>query len=156
MINIVTHCNKEDEGRVIRDFESFFEKYVIAKEFENMDLDVMKRIDNAVLLDKKSGAIQTQFGITDILHLSTGCKIVLSYLYIVKRSNHKFSGKLLDVTECGSNALNILFSCAELLKDSETIFLLRHTNQLLKCSNRDYNINGNYSNSLYEGVVLHG
>lgn len=156
MINIVTNCNKEDESNMIRDFESFFEKYVIAKEFESIDLDVMKRIDHAVLLDKKSGAIQTQFGITDILHLSTGCKTVLSYLYIVKRSEHKFSGKILDVTECGSNALNVLFNCVEQLHDSETIFLLRHTNQLLKCSNRDYDINGNYSESLYEGVILYG
>ena len=153
MINVITKCDEKDID-VIRDFESFFEKYVFSSNFEELDLNVMKRIDDAILLDKKTGAIKTKFGVTDILHLSTGCKVVLSYIYI-KRFN-KCSVKVLDVTECGSNALEALFSCADAFEDSETIFLLRHTNQLLKCSNRAFSVNGHETNSLYEGVILYG
>ncbi|MGN0483132.1 MAG: hypothetical protein ACI4HI_06250 [Lachnospiraceae bacterium] len=153
MIHIITKY--KEAAHTIRDFESFFEKYVLAKEFEAIDLEVMKQIDQAVLLDKSSGAIQTRFGITDILHLSTGCKIVLSYLYI-KRQQERFCKEILDVTECGSNALEVLFQCADQLHDSETVFLLRHSNQLLKCADRAYCVNGHEAKSLYEGVTLYG
>lgn len=152
MINIITKCSK-DSG-IIRDFESFFEKYILSVDFEQIDLDVIKSIDNAVVLDRKSGAIQTNFGLTDILHLSTGCKVVLSYLYI--KRHDEFSGNILDITECGSNALEVLFKCVDMLLDSNTVFLLRHSNQLLNCTDRNYRINGNIVNSLYEGVILYG
>jgi hypothetical protein len=152
MINIITKCNKEN---VLKDFESFFEKYVLARDFEPLDLSVLYDIDRAILIDKKTGTIKTKFGITDILHLSTGCKIVLSYLFI-ERNKKEFKNIVLDITECGSNALEVLFSCVDKLQDKDTVFLLRHSNQLLDCKERDYNVNEKICNSLYEGVVLYG
>lgn len=156
MINIITKYSNIGNS-CIRDFESFFEKYVLSRDFDDMDLYAMQSIDKAVLLDKNIGTIQTRFGVSDILHLSTGCKVVLSYLYI-KRCGDTFSGKVLDITECGSNALDVLFDCVEKLNDSETVFLLRHSNQLIKCKDRSFSfsVNGNKSDSLYEGVVLYG
>jgi hypothetical protein len=152
MINIITKCNKEN---VLKDFESFFEKYVLARDFESLDLSVLYDIDGAILIDKKTGTIKTKFGITDILHLSTGCKIVLSYLFI-ERNKKEFKNMVLDITECGSNALEVLFTCVDKLQDKDTVFLLRHSNQLLDCKERDYNVNEKICNSLYEGVVLYG
>ena len=152
MINIVTRCNSDN---IIRDFESFFEKFVLSKDFDDLDLDVMQKIDNAILLDRNVGSVKTRFGLTDILHLSTGCKVVLSYLYI-QRNKGVFSESILDITECGSNALDILFECVDKLSDSSTVFLLRHSNNLWKCKDRYYVINGSKSKSLYEGVVLYG
>lgn len=152
MINIITKCNKEN---VLKDFESFFEKYVLARDFELLDLSVLYDIDRAILIDKKTGTIKTKFGITDILHLSTGCKIVLSYLFI-ERNKKEFKNIVLDITECGSNALEVLFTCVDKLQDKDTVFLLRHSNQLLDCKERDYNVNEKICNSLYEGVVLYG
>jgi hypothetical protein len=89
------------------------------------------------------------------LHLSTGCKIVLSYLFI-ERNKKEFKNIVLDITECGSNALEVLFTCVDKLQDKDTVFLLRHSNQLLDCKERDYNVNEKICNSLYEGVVLYG
>ena len=86
------------------------------------------------------GSVKTKFGITDLLHLSTGCMVVLSYLYI-QRNKEKYKGIALDVTECGVNSLEVLFDCATKLGDNEPLFVLRHNNQLYKCKDRDYIIN---------------
>lgn len=152
MINIIT---KPSDKATINDFEAFFNSYVLAKDFDNMSLEAMKIIDGAELLDKNLGTVKTKFGVSDVLHLSTGCKVVLSYLYIFNIA-HEYSDRILNVTECGSNALEVLFNFADMLSDNKTTFLLRHINQLLKCKDRQYCINGNVVNSLYEGVVLYG
>lgn len=151
MINIVT---KYDGDNLIRDFESFFESFVLAEDFQELDLEVLKVIDSAVLLDKTIGTIRTKFGVTDILHLSTGCKIVLSYLHISR--NEDFHDNVLDITESGSNALEMLFECADRLNDSDSIFLLRHQDGLSECSDRLFSVNGSVADSLYEGVILYG
>lgn len=151
MVNIIT---KPVKKATINDFESFFERYVLSKDFNALDLEAMKLIDNAELLDKDLGTIRTKFGVTDVLHLSTGCKIVLSYLFIYRTKKHM--DKILNITECGANALEVLFNFVERLNDSDTIFLLRHSNQLLTCRDRDYLINGKTTTSLFEGVSLYG
>ena len=102
-------------------------------------------IDGEVLLDANSGAIQTKFGLTDILHLSTGCKVVLSYLFIMSRTMMHFFDLVLDITECGSNALSVLFDCVNLLQDSKTVFLLRHTNNIISIKDGDFRVNGHKS-----------
>lgn len=53
MINIIT---KEGTKKLsIGDIESYFDYKVNADSFSGMDIEVMKRIDGAELLDKKIG-----------------------------------------------------------------------------------------------------
>ena len=82
MLRLLT---KKTSKECIKDFESFFESNVLSKDFTVLEDSVLKSLDNAILLDRKTGSIETDFGVTDILHLSTGCKIILSYLYIQRR-----------------------------------------------------------------------
>ncbi len=152
MIHIVT---KWDKNNVIRDSESFFKKYISTVEFDPFSNETLERIDSAVVLDKKLGTIRTRFGVTDIHHLSTGCKIVLSYLYL-RKNREKFGDRVLDITECGGNALEVLFDFVERLADNESIFLLRQATQLFTFQDIPACVNGNICDSLYEGVVMYG
>ncbi|MCR5402803.1 MAG: hypothetical protein K6E91_03170 [Butyrivibrio sp.] len=151
MINIST--NAENKELSIGDVESFFNYKVTASHFSEQDIKVLSDIDDAVLLDKNTGAIQTPFGITDITHLSTGCKTVLCYLYLRRKET---SSIILDVTECGYNALDVLFECVEKQGDSDSVFVLRHKQGLIKCKDREYTINGHSEKNLNKGVVLYG
>ena len=109
----------------------------------------MKQIDNAILLDETSGTIQTDFGVTYLDNLSSGCKAVLTFLYII-RNKEDYNGKIiLDVTECGANALDILFNFAEQYNDMDITFLLRHKNNLFKCKSHDYIVDGKRKKKLF-------
>lgn len=90
------------------------------------------------------------FGITDIKYLSTGCKTVLCYLYLKKNDVEDI---VIDVTECGYNALDVLFDVVDRLEDNDSVFILRHKQGLTKCKNRNYSVNGHID--LYKGVVLY-
>lgn len=151
MINIVTKVGNND--RVVRDAESYFNVKVKpdVRNFAEVDLNVMKKIDGAVLLDSNLGTIQTKFGITNIKSLSSGCKTILSYLYM-KRNSDSQGDKILDITECGANALEMLFQCVDYYQDSKTVFLLGHTYGLLYVKDRDYCIDGKFMRSLNRGV----
>ena len=150
MINIVTHTDTKD---IINDFDSFFDLFVLSQNFKELDKEVLFKIDNAILIDKND--IKTPFGTTNILNLSTGCKTVLSYLHMI-RNKAEYQNTILNITECGSNALEVLFECADKLNDSDTVFLLEHSNHLFNCSERDYIINGNHSKDLLGGIVKYG
>lgn len=150
MIRILTKPVMEN---CIRDFEAFFKSNVLSKDFTEVEESILAKIDSAYLLDKNTGCIRTQYGVTDIFHLSTSCKVVLSYLYI-QRNKADYKGVFLDVTECGASGLEVLFDCVDRLKDDDTVFILRHSNLLYKCSDRDYEINGNPYSELSMGMML--
>ena len=152
MLKIITHNVKSN---VIRDAESFFVKYIVSEKLDSLSLSAMKEIDLAVILDKKLGTIQTRFGITDIYHLSTGCKIVLVYLYMWKHKD-QFKDWVLEITECGGNALKVLFDCNDKLGDDDSVFLLRQSTQLIDFRHIPAVVNGNPCDSLYEGMILYG
>lgn len=138
MIRIYTSMDKLNGTKIIKDPESYFKSYVSSKNFDTNDEQVMGEIDNAKLKNKDTGAIETPFGEASINNLSTGCKTVLCYLY-VKRNNTKYGG--INVTECGANALESLFSQMDRLDDSTTKILLMHTDELYTCKEREYLIN---------------
>lgn len=152
MVNIITIM--PDNG-VIRDAESFFYKYITAYDFDELCDEVLQKIDSAVLLDRNLGTIRTKFGITDIYHLSTGCKIVLVYIYMYKNKK-QFDDKILEITECGGNALKVLFDCVLRLHDEESVFLLRQSTQILNFGNIKARINGHICDSMYEGLIKYG
>lgn len=152
MINLITVL--PDDG-VIRDAESFFYKYISAHDCDELCEDVLLKIDSAVILDRNLGTIKTKFGITDIYHLSMGCKIVLTYIYMYKHKN-QFGNMILEITECGGNALQVLFDCVTRLHDDKTVFLLRQSTQILNFNNIKAKINGHICDSMYEGLIKYG
>ena len=142
MIHIITNKKNTTYDYFFEDCEAFFRAKIHSNSFTEDDLMVMKSIDNAILLDKAIGTIKTDFGVTSIDNLSTGCKVVLTYLYII-RNKKDYEGKiLLETTECGANALDVLFELAEKYDDETIYFLLRHHNDLFKCKSRDYKVDG--------------
>lgn len=146
MVNIVTSLENLKPDLI--DFESYFNITISARDLDSTDLDIMKHIDDAELLDNNLGTIKTKFGITSLRHLSTGCKVVLSYRYIIK--NNVYKNGVLDITECGFNALEELFSAVDDFNDSRTIFILRHTDGLVNCKRRKYLVNGVETDELWK------
>lgn len=100
---------------------------MVASEFGDVDCMVMQKIDSAELIHK-DGVIKTPFGVTSIESLSTGCKaVLLLYRYFVKHGETV----MLSVIECGTNALNVLFSLPQ--SDIVKLYLTNRTD-LYKCS----------------------
>lgn len=151
MVNIIARSIRYDN--VIMDFDNFFDLYVESKYFGELDLYALKEIDNASILDFDLGTVKTPYGVISMESLSTGCKVILSYLYI-QRNKEKYRGIFLDITGCGANALEVLFQCVDKIGDNETLFILRHLSNLDRVSNRDYMINDIYYNSLVDGMWL--
>ncbi len=142
MINIVTKY----DGECYRHIDDVFNLDVIAGDFTDVDLRVMKEIDGVELLDRCTGAIRTHFGLTDIEHLSSGCKTVLYYLYLKRMHVDNIH---LCVTRCGWNALEVLFTVVDELCDNNTIFVLEHVDGVCNLSKREYNINGVASDVIF-------
>lgn len=137
MIKIYTSYNNIDKGQVIENPEAFFNGYITSEDFAEKDFEVMKIIDNAELLDKQLGTIKTPRGITSIDNLSTGCKTVLTYIYILKHS--ETNKTFLELSYCGANAIDHLF---DLVGHEDKIkFILRHKDRIYECKERDYLIN---------------
>lgn len=151
MINIVTNTESNKcYDYFFDDCETFFKSRIHSNMFKDNDISAMLSIDNAVLLDKNTGAIRTDFGITDIEKLSTGCKVVLVYLHIL-RNIHDYKGSvLLNITECGANALDVLFDLVENHEVELNItFLLKHRNNLFKCKEHNYVVDGERKSKLF-------
>ena len=149
MINIITNMQDKLYEYYFDDCEAFFKAKIHSKSFTEDDLNAIKKIDNAILLNKDTGTIQTDFGCTYIDNLSSGCKVVLTFLYILRNKN-QYDGKIiLDVTECGANALDLLFDFAEQYQDIDITFLLRHKNNLFKCKSHDYVVDGKRKKRLF-------
>ena len=140
MINIHTDFDKYDKQEVILDNDAYFDENVVASNFGELELNIMKTIDNAEVLDFNTGAIKTPRGIGALEDLSTGCKTVLNYVYL-KRNNVE-TIKAIDASQCGANALEELFLTIEKIQYPIDI-VLRHKDELFKCSERHYRINGN-------------
>lgn len=154
MINIYTSRKLLPDRNILNSVDDFFIAYVSQKQFESYDLEVMYKIDTAELLDRELGTIKTPFGVTDINHLSSGCKTVLDYLYIT-RNAEVYAGCIIDVTECGYNALECLFEQMDRLHDDITLLLLQHTDCLQKCCPHQFLVNGKYKvNSLSDILEL--
>lgn len=140
MINIIT-MDELIEEKFIYDNEYFFFKYVIVADVPGYE-GILKAIDGASLLDKNSGLISTSIGLTDVNHLSTGCKTALNIAYVLQ--NPDLGYKTVNVTECGYNALDVIFDME--LKDLK--LLLKHRDGVCKCKEHDYVVNGKYMKDL--------
>lgn len=138
LIDIYTYIEDFDEETIIIDNDAYFNENVVAKTFGSLESRVIKEIDNATIIDYQTGAIKTSYGIGALENLSTGCKTVLNYIYVSKNDRRI---KALDASFCGANALEVLFSTIEELEYPLSI-VLRHRDELYKCKEREYRING--------------
>ena len=141
MINISTDETKYLDNELIIDNESFFRLNVTAKSFHDDSIGVMKKIDNAELLDVNTGKIRTPYGECNIEDLSSGCKTVLNYLFIYENPQIYPTIKAINAIECGWNELEELCRLIEKNEDDIEV-LLQHSNNTYKCSDRDYCIDG--------------
>ena len=144
MIEIVTDL-KMCNDNILFDNEAYF--------FENVSLEhdskyefVLEGIDNAKILDYDTGLVQTPFGLTSFEQLSTGCKTVLNYLHLRK---HGSRYSYLNITECGANALNVLFELCE--TDDGIGFYLGHDENLANIGPHEFSVNGRLTTNLLEG-----
>lgn len=152
MIRIATDSKYLDKDSIIFDnSDSFVEACVTAKDFNDLDIYALSKVDDAILEDRSTDLIKTKFGLTTISCLSTGCKTVLMYLYYMRHKSEYADNIVIDINECGWNAMDTLFDCADKLGDSSTVFYLCHQNEIDNCKNRDYLINNkkHVSNLLY-------
>lgn len=154
MVRIYTSLEKIDtsikdlQSRYKIDNEALFRSHTLKESITKEDEEVMKKIDNAEIIevsrenkDSKDLLIKTPYGVTTIENLSTGCKTVLNFLHL------KDNNIILDITECGWNALEELFKYYE-DKKSSIILILRHKNYTYNCSKRQYIVNGKEVNRL--------
>ena len=147
-INIFTSYDKFHDSLVLADNDIFFDEYVKSSEFEDIDREVLDKVDGAVVIDTEIDTVKTKRGVCRLNDISTGCKTVLNYLYLCRNREHRY--KALDITYCGANALEELFNVME-KKQYSIDLILMHKDEVFKCSNRDYFIDGRkqISNLLY-------
>ena len=104
MLRIYTNKKYLPEATELVEFnDAYFAAYTSSKTLTKRDLDVIKEIDKAEVLEGKR--IQTEFGLGTILNLSTGCKTLLNILHHCET--------VFSVAECGDNVLKLLFSYKE-------------------------------------------
>ena len=135
MINIT---RKKPVTNFIGDIESMFDLHLNSKDFDSDDLDIIQKVDKALLIDRSTGLVQTPFGLTSLRNLSTGCKTVLVYNYCRKNN----IDKIINITESGANALDVLFDLMCKYNDSCTILYLGHYNLLDSIKDHEYNVDG--------------
>lgn len=70
---------------------------------DKISREIMKEIDGVSI--KNGQLIRTKFGDTHISKLQTGCKTVLIAIELAKDPENN---KIIQVVECGSNAINLL------------------------------------------------
>ncbi len=156
MINIIT---KYDGSKCLSNFDAFFDSRVRVSKFTEFEDNIIFTIDSAVFIDKTIGTIKTNFGVTDVTKLSSGCKTVISCLNILTRDENKvYRGVALDITKCGWNALKVLFDSIDNrgVDCSDITFILRHKESLDLVGTHDFNINGYFCEDLMKGVILYG
>lgn len=137
-INIYTNYMNLELKDILIDNDAYFNENILSHDFGELELQAMQKIDGASILDKEQGTIRTPRGITSIDKLSTGCKTILNYLSIIKKPVYEF--KVINVTQCGWNALEEIFEIED-DKKSGIGFLLLHKDSLFHCKERNYVIN---------------
>ena len=138
MVKIYTDKTKLPEtliDNIIERNDDFFNAWSIIKSLDKEDMDIIGLIDNATVIDEKSSSIQTKFGVTNYRSLSSGCKTVLNLLYIIKNN----LTVAVDVTECGQNALEVIFEIIDKFEKAIPI-ILRH-NSIIGCTRRNFTVN---------------
>lgn len=98
---------KSNYEKVIYDVEAEFKSNASVYCEDISIIEKALKIEGSVLLDPKSLAIQTPFGITSLFNCSTGCKAFIILAYIAKHGN-KNKCYLVSLVEAGDNVIQEL------------------------------------------------
>lgn len=142
MIKIYRSDNFFSKSETIIDCDGFFRNHINSLSLSNEALEAMKIIDNATLIDRDIGTIQTPFGICNIDDMSTGCKTVITVLYLHANKDRYSNIKAVNATECGTNGLDLMFEYIDKLGIGISI-IIKHQD-IFKCKDRDYLIDGKH------------
>ena len=134
MVKLYTNM-KYVTGDLITDNEAFFDRFISAKNIDIEDRKYLKQIDGATIIDAELGTITTPFGASILENISTGAKTVMNLLYLQKNNKPV----TLDITECGANALDAIFSLMDNYNGAVKV-LLCHA-ETSRCGNHDYCVN---------------
>ena len=85
----------------------------------------------------RTGTIETPYGSCNRDQLSTGCKTVLNTIYLYRHQDKFKNKKAIYATECGANALEVLFRFLEEYKLDIGV-VLEHHEDLMTCGEREY------------------
>lgn len=133
----------KESDMLLWDCDAVFNVDVPASEFGEIELDAMRVIDSAELLDANTGAIVTKFGATDIEHLSTGCKVILTYLYYVRHRDEYDRRPVINTVECGKNAFRYLIKLVD-KTDSDVALITHYICNVLDCNDIECMVNDSY------------
>lgn len=97
MIDIYTE--KQDSKDWILKNDLYFNLNTGNEEMTEKDIELIKKVDNAILTPEKR--IETKYGLGTIRNLSSGCKTLLNL--------EKHPDKVICVEECGPNVLKLIF-----------------------------------------------
>lgn len=104
MLNIFTQI--QDTSKFIFDVETHFRRLIYNNKFDDKNCRyVLEKIDGVTF--KKGTFIVTPFGETHLENISTGCKAILLCIF------YKNTNKIVNVTECGENATDLLFDLGD-------------------------------------------
>lgn len=142
MIRVFTSEEGFNPENIVEDNEAFFLTYFKMYRMGEDEIETIKKIDSAEIIDFDNGILKTPFGVTGIINLSTGCKTVLNYITIAKHREEFKDIRAINVTESGANAIEMIFEFMEKYKDESVDVILEHEDGLYKCKERDYLING--------------
>ena len=137
MVKLFRSMKFFDDKDILYDNEIFFDTQVNMSEMYGDFLDIMMLIDNAKLIDKKLGTIETPYGICNRDCLSTGCKTALNIIFLDRHREEYKNKKAVNVTECGANALEVIFDYADKY-NMNLSFILEHCDDLFECKERNY------------------
>lgn len=150
VVSIYSTSNLLNRREIIMDCESFFDARISTMKMSKDSIEAMYAIDKAEIVDKKLGTIKTPIGVCSRKDLSSGCKTVLSYIYVVE-NYADFNGiKAVDATECGWNALEQLFKYIEKHRTTRVAVVIEHGDELYKCGNRNYIVDGVVRDRIYD------
>lgn len=146
MIRLYTDMTLLNGKHFIRGVDATFNIQITGSILDDIDIQVMKDIDNAVLLDAKLGTIKTPYGICSIESLSTGCKCIILARHLVKDGYHG----VLNVSECGASALSVLCNYVD---NTDVCLFLSHLNNLMYGLSYEFLVNDKETNShIWRGI----
>jgi hypothetical protein len=96
--HIYTNKDLLSEQELIEFNDAYFNVITYNDGFTEPDKRIMEKIDNAQIIDINK--IETPYGIGAITNLSTGCKTLINILHN--------SNKVINISECGENAVNLI------------------------------------------------
>lgn len=141
MVKLYRSLSYFNMENILYDNEGFFNNNINGKRLSNVSKEAMKKVDKSELIDINLSTIKTPYGVCNIRCLSTGCKTILNTIYIMDHRDEYEYIKAVNATECGWNALEVLFDIVD--RNSYSIALIiEHKNELFNCNEREYLING--------------